>query len=39
VTSFCFGGYVDWLVEVHLRDVFECLVLWMFDNGGKDLGC
>jgi hypothetical protein len=21
---FLFGGGVDWLVEAHLRDVFEC---------------
>jgi hypothetical protein len=39
VTWFCFGGSVDWLVEVCLGDVFECRVLRTFDDGGKDLGC
>jgi hypothetical protein len=31
---FLFDGGVDWLVEAHLRDVFECWILRTFSYGG-----
>jgi hypothetical protein len=38
VTWFRFDGGVDWLVEAHLRDVFEFCVLCAFGDGWEDLG-
>jgi hypothetical protein len=38
VTWFHFGGGVDWLVEAHLRDAFECWVLHTLGYAGEDLG-
>jgi hypothetical protein len=31
-------GYVGWLVELHFGVVSEGWVLWVFSNGGEDLG-